>query len=84
MKFKKKPIVIDAVKYTGDNAIDIMTWDEEVHTGVGRVGMHGDDLVIQTLDGFMTASQGDWIIRGVKNEIYPCKADIFEMTYEPA
>lgn len=44
----------------------------------------GPDLAIQTLEGQMVARPGDWIIKGVKGEIYPCKPDIFEATYEPA
>lgn len=47
-------------------------------------GVRSGTLEIRTLEGTMTASEGDWIIRGVKGELYPCKPDIFEATYEPA
>ena len=46
--------------------------------------LQGDSLLIKTPEGTMRADPGDWIIRGVKGEIYPCKPDIFEATYEPA
>lgn len=89
MKFRKKPAVIEAMQLRWDN------WNEMCEfVGVGKlsegkpegfnpdgksdvIGMH-----IPTLEGLMTATQGDWIIKGVKGEFYPCKPDIFEMTYE--
>lgn len=80
MKFYKKPIEIDAVQFRGDN------WDElsEHFDGfdIDSVHMDGDDMVIRTLEGDMTAKIGDWIIKGVQGEFYPCKPDIFEETYE--
>lgn len=92
MKFKKKPVVIDAIQWTGNESdigpiLDWVLANPEQHdlfpgeTGVGYVPGLGT-LDIPTLEGIMTASPGDWIIRGVKNEVYPCKPDIFEMTYE--
>lgn len=78
MKFRKKPVVIEAKQFFGDpNLQECLDWIG------GNCG--GDDtrIVIQTLEGDMTASKGDWIIRGVKGEFYPCKPDIFEATYEP-
>lgn len=79
MKYRKKPVVIDAVQWTGDNV-------EEVQSlGIDReIEVDGDELLIYTLEGTMTAATNDWIIKGVKGEIYPCKPDIFEATYEPA
>jgi hypothetical protein len=47
------------------------------------IGFHGDKISIITLEGIMEASPGDWVIRGVKGELYPCKPDIFEATYDP-
>ena len=81
MKFRKKPVVIEAMQYTGRNATDIGLW-----AGVGEWSddFLGRVLTISTLEGEMTADIGDWIIRGVKGEIYPCKPDIFDATYEPA
>ena len=71
MKFCKKPVVIDAIQYDGTNA---KTCGLEVTaTQVG----------IQTLEGFMEAKPGDWIITDIQGERYPCKPDIFEATYEP-
>jgi len=80
MKFRKKPVVIEAIQWTGDNVEEI----GEFMTGV-HWAMAGDrDPVIPTLEGDMKVSVNDWIIRGVKGEYYPCKPDIFEATYEPA
>jgi hypothetical protein len=110
MRFRKKPVIIEAVQLRWD------TWDEMCeHAGVGRLvdgapegcylGVDGnptdvplyafDDptdhlgdgprigLKIPTLEGLMIGRQGDWIIKGVRGELYPCKPDIFERTYEP-
>lgn len=82
-KFRKKPVVIEAMYFDGANAADIAAW---AGTG-GEFGLPSDEtghpaFVIPTLEGGMVASPGDWIIRGVKGEYYPCKPDIFEATYE--
>ena len=77
-KFRKKPVVIDAIQWTGDNREEI---DEFM--GESRRKIPGNGLQIYTLEGIMDASVGDYIIKGVKGEFYPCKPDIFEMTYEP-
>lgn len=78
MKYRKKPVVIDATRFVGDN-------HEEIEHFVGKpLERRGDALVIPTLEGEHIASPGDWIIRGVKGEHYPCKADIFYATYDPA
>ena len=85
--FRKKPTVIEAIQLRWD------TWDEVCEfVGVGKLtdgkpeGVMGVNnsinLSIPTLEGLMIASEGDWIIRGVKGELYPCKPDIFELTYE--
>lgn len=58
-------------------------WPEWVRNAYNRVNI-ANGMVIVTLEGAMTASPGDWIILGVKGEVYPCKPDIFEATYEPA
>lgn len=80
MKFRKKPVVIDAVLYTGSNASEVaeVLGTTELSETFGKEGLN-----IPTLEGEMHASAGDWIIKGVKGEIYPCKPDIFEATYEP-
>ena len=77
-KFRKKPIVIEAMRWDGSNqsAAQIMHW-------CGRKLENGNGLmIIDTLEGDMRANVGDWIIRGIQGEIYPCKPDIFEETYE--
>lgn len=79
MKFRKKPVVIEAFRYQhGDpprwflDAVE--SGDVELLPKVAR---------IWTLEGEIYASRGDWIIRGVKGELYPCRPDIFDATYEP-
>ena len=76
-KFRKKPVVIEAVQWDGDN-ISEMT----AHMN-GRGIFRLSGLEIRTLEGTMRAEVGDWIIRGVQGEFYPCKPDIFEATYDP-
>ena len=76
MKFRKKPVVIDAVQYTGPNFSEM-----EAFVG-GDAEFRNGKLVIATLEGALRASVGDWIIKGVKGEFYPCKPDIFAATYE--
>lgn len=82
MKFRKKPIVIDAVQVTD------LTFDSPHPNDEHIIGLMYDPVArtvaIETLEGTMTASLGDWIITGVKGEHYPCKPDIFEASYEPA
>ncbi len=86
-KFRKKPVVVEARQYTGCNDMEIDDWS------IGKViespvlepteeNPSGDYLQIKTLEGTMTAIVGDWIIKGVAEEFYPCKCDIFEQTYE--
>lgn len=83
MKFRKKPIVIEAIQYLGFDANG-----EECELFLGDdFWTHlpsQNKLEIRTLEGPIMASKGDWIIRGVQGEHYPCKPDIFEATYEPA
>lgn len=83
MKYRKKPVVIEAIRWTGDN------W-KEVEAFCGAAVMFGtiyepdpvSAAYIHTLEGKMYARPGDYIIKGVKGECYPCKANIFEETYE--
>ena len=80
-KFKKKPVVIDAVQFTGDNGQEV-----QLFTGnTARAVVEGKRrvIVIDTLEGTMSGEPSDWIIKGVKGEFYPCKPDIFAATYEP-
>ena len=80
-KYRKKPVVIEAMQLTKDNSIDVLTF---CNNRGNIVASNEDDmgLSILTLEGTMTANIGDYIIRGVKGEFYPCKPDIFEQTYE--
>ena len=78
MKYRKKPVVVAAVQWTGDNIREIVTF-----TGYGL--KHEPErgvLFIPSLEGTQEASKGDWIICGIKGEHYPCKPDIFAATYE--
>jgi hypothetical protein len=86
-KFRKKPVVIEAFRLT-DNFADEPEWFEAKHyehaAETERVVLFDDGSVsIKTLEGVMIARPGDWIIRGVQGELYPCKPDIFATTYEP-
>lgn len=80
-KYRKKPVVIEAIQYTGDNATEIANWTKQL-SSERYIEDGGDYLLIQTLEGTMKAIPGDFIIKGIKNEFYPCKPDIFEQTYE--
>lgn len=76
-KFRKKPVEIEAMLYDGENDRQINQWSTRV------LHKHPDGpLEIHTLEGTMTADIGDWIIKGVQGEFYPCKPEIFEATYE--
>ena len=79
-KYRKRPVVIDAVQYRAGEAPGELAQD--VIDGRLRYTEEGTAL-ISTLEGTMEARPGDWIIRGVKGELYPCKPDIFAATYEP-
>lgn len=79
-QYCKKPVVIEAVQFTGDvGATEITALD----LGIGRDHPDYDYLEIATLEGTMRAVPGDWIIRGVGGELYPCKDSIFRQTYDP-
>lgn len=76
-QFRKKPVVIEARQYTrtGLEAEQVAEWCGGQQTD--------DGCIVHTPEGDMLARYGDWIIKGVKNEFYPCKPDIFRATYEP-
>ncbi len=78
-KFRKKPIVIEAVQWLGDNFAQVAALSDDIFGPYGQENAH---LEIQTLEGRMRTDHGDWIIRGVRGEVYPCKPDIFEKSYE--
>ncbi len=79
MKYRKKPVVVEAVRFDGtDESVD---WLLPQLIG-GEIGRSCDRLHIKTLEGVMTANIGDYIIMGVNGEFYPCEPDIFEKTYD--
>lgn len=83
MKYRKKPVVIEAIQWTVniESEEEISSWSD------GQVEPHPTNpnkLLVHTLEGTMTADAWDYIIKGVRGEFYPCKPDIFEMTYEKA
>lgn len=87
MKFRKRPVVIEAFQVTAvlrDAAKHWRNLPEPIKKAYekGDVIFAADAIFITTLEGEMRAEIGDWIIRGVKGELYPCKPDIFEATYE--
>lgn len=82
MKYKKRPVIIEAVQWTGENHRDIDDFCGDAILNL--VTPNDPKLVVRTLEGDMTASVGDYIIKGVKGEFYPCKPDVFAETYEPA
>ena len=86
-QFRKKPVAIEAVQWNGQapgsiarvlevaqDKFDLPSWYRE--------DMPPPSLNVHTLEGWLVASHGDWIIRGVKGEVYPCKPEIFDLTYE--
>lgn len=80
MKYRKKPVIIEAIIWRGLNISEAVAF-----CGAEQLDIKGQfpgPLKIQTLEGTMEANIGDYIIKGVKGEVYPCKPDIFEMTYE--
>jgi hypothetical protein len=84
-QYRKKPVVIEAVQFTGDfgNIEKLIQWsNRQVWQNISGFGEFLGTLSINTLEGVMTASKGDFIIKGVQGEFYPCKPDIFEKTYE--
>ncbi len=97
-KYRKKPVVIEAFQMTRERRQDNRDWPEWLNRAWnGNEGEPGtvqcvdfplsdgtDELEIVTLEGVHRVSWGDWIIQGVKGELYPCKDEIFRLTYEPA
>lgn len=83
MKFRKKPVVIDAMQLTVDSFNECCRFiggENILGAGLHHVGV--PYIEIKTLEGGLRARLHDWIIRGVKGEFYPCKPDIFDATYE--
>ena len=76
-KYRKNPVVIEAIRFTEETLFELGQF-------MGEKGYWAEDgtITVYTLEGTMRANPGDWIIKGVKGEYYPCKPDIFKETYE--
>jgi len=91
MRYRKKPVVIEAVQFV-DEPTEIVGSEPEWyrvartidHGEVGSITYKDGTLRVFTLEGEMRAERGDWIIRGLKGEVYPCKPDLFAASYDPA
>ena len=81
-KFRKKPIVIEAVQFTSANVDEVSHFTGIPIATFGDIDREYRSVPIQTLEGTMLAIEGDWIIKGIQGEFYPCKPDIFEATYD--
>lgn len=87
-KFRKKPVVIEAVQWNGKNFDEVMNFMKEFHgsklnyENAEEAALNSGKLFVVTLEGIMEASNKDWIIKGINGEFYPCKPDIFEKTYD--
>ena len=74
-QYVKKPIVIEAIQWTGENIVEIVNFCDKAYH-------NGSQMKISTIEGIMNASEGDFIIKGIKGEFYPCKEDIFNQSYD--
>jgi len=79
MKFRTKPVIIEAIQFDGSK----VSTAQCLRFGGHSMLLYDDHMAIKTLEGIMRVDIGDWIIKGVRGEFYPCKPDIFELTYEP-
>lgn len=92
IKATKKPVTIEAIRYVGGNLLDVLDFTGKHHSFykwfsctedyINHVDADGGLFKIFTLEGTMNAEIGDYIIKGVQGEFYPCKPDIFHMTYD--
>lgn len=89
MKYRKKPVEIEAIQFDGSNAMAIIEWVNDNTPGFDKsdsntwgISFYYGEFKIRTLEGEMTGRKKDWIIKGVNGEFYPCKPDIFEKTYD--
>jgi len=83
MKYRKKPVVIEAIQFTGWNWAECFQFMSPEPLMFPQWMKEYESIDINTLEGKMKCSKGDYIIKGVNGEYYPCKPDIFEKTYEP-
>ena len=82
MKFRKKPIVIEAVQYDGTNYGEIISLSGELGLRQWFSRRPSGGLLVQTPEGIMQVNKGDWVIKGIKGELSPCQDAIFKETYE--
>lgn len=84
MKYRKKPVVIEAIQYQReDNIMQVQDFFESKNGRELLFDVGKNEYFIRTPEGDMYLTKGDWVIKGIKGEFYPCKPDIFEATYEP-
>lgn len=84
MKYRKKPVVVEAIQFTRNNMMEVKQFinNKDCLFTTDRTPYGKCYCRFETLEGTITATEGDYIIKGVKGEFYPCKPDIFEQTYE--
>ena len=92
MKYRKKPVVIEAIRWDGENLAEVLSftgksprfeeWFSSFDEYAAHVSSDDNKFKVFTPEGAMEANVGDWIIRGVSGEFYPCKPEIFAATYE--
>ncbi len=87
VKYRKKPVVVEAIQWTTENLTEVLLFMNPMYfshenTVPMRFNREGHKLTIHTLEGDMTCQLGNYIIRGVAGEYYPCREDIFNATYE--
>lgn len=88
MRFRKKPVIIDAIQWTGDNTAELIVFTgnqfEPIDTNETTDDPEATARVLDSLHStWVLVQAGDWIIRGVKGEFYPCRDEVFRETYEP-
>lgn len=94
MFFRKKPVVIEAIQWVGDNLYEVVSFISGAPDLKSQKAMESWEMYariveaegfkVETLEGLMLAQVNDWVIKGVKGEFYPCKPDIFALTYDAA
>lgn len=91
MNYRKKPVVIQAIQALPDNGMEVARFmgmlentGNKIEDNLRRGFSPPELFIIKTLEGDMIVRPGDWIIKGIKGEFYPCKPDIFAATYDPA
>jgi len=81
-KYRKRPVIVEAVQFTGNNVDIIKEWVSKKELDTVKTYPESSSLFIYTLEGIMEARVDDWIIKGINGEFYPCKPDIFKNTYD--